>query len=82
MRLLAIALTGILIVLSVVGIVGAFALPARRLLGLRDLTSADGSQASSGPCPALELMPQRCPRGGEVASAPGSPCLLEYASAN
>jgi hypothetical protein len=37
MRLLAIALTGILIVLSVVGIVGAFALPARRLLGLRDV---------------------------------------------
>ena len=49
MRLLAIALTGILIVLSVVGIVGAFALLARRLLGLRDLPSADGSQASSGP---------------------------------
>jgi ubiquinone biosynthesis protein len=35
MRLLAIALTGVLIVLSVVGIVGGFALLARRLLGLR-----------------------------------------------
>ena len=35
MRLLAIALTGVLIVLSVVGVVGGFALLARRLLGLR-----------------------------------------------
>ena len=35
MRLLAIALTGVLIVLSVVAIVGGFALLARRLLGLR-----------------------------------------------
>jgi hypothetical protein len=32
MRLLAIALTAVLIVVSVVAIVGAFALPARRLL--------------------------------------------------
>jgi hypothetical protein len=47
MRLLAIALTGVLIVLSVVGIVGGFALLARRLLGLRDLPSADGLQTSS-----------------------------------
>ena len=35
MRLLAVALTAVLIVLSVVGIVGAFAVLARRLLGLR-----------------------------------------------
>jgi ubiquinone biosynthesis protein len=35
MRFLAIALTAVLIVLSVVGIVGAFALLARRLLGMR-----------------------------------------------
>jgi ubiquinone biosynthesis protein len=35
MRLLAIALTAVLILLSVVGIVAAFALMARRLLGLR-----------------------------------------------
>ena len=35
MRVLAIALTAVLIVLSVVAIVGGFALLARRLLGMR-----------------------------------------------
>ena len=35
MRLLAVALTAVLILLSVAGIVGAFALLARRLLGMR-----------------------------------------------
>ena len=73
MRLLAIALTAVLIVASVVGMVGAFALLARRLLGLRfglvrllvaGLVGFAVAGAIAGPwpgrCRGMAAPPRRC----------------------
>jgi hypothetical protein len=60
MRVLAIALTAVLIVLSVVAIVGGFALLARRLLGMRFGVVGPIARAVLGAVPTTEGAVTRC----------------------
>jgi ubiquinone biosynthesis protein len=78
MRLLAIALTGVLIVLSVVGTPGGPAVTTT--VGLYQLLGYNLLVVSRHPGPpglVLIFRPERRPAPGL-----GSPCLLQYASAN